>query len=156
VTKKTITVKMGCVDKPNKNGFIIPKKVMEQAIKDKFDDDKIVLGMLGNSADGKIRLAKVTHQIKPIPYIDGDTIVGEILLVGDPDINPDIGIVEAMDEIVCAPCGYGTVKDRGDGVMEVQPGYELISFNIVAPDIGTEESDKIVDKFLKNRSNKYE
>lgn len=155
MTKKTITVKMGCVDKPNKNGFVIPKKVMEHAIKEKFKD-RTVWGMLGCTLDGKIQLSKVTHCIKEPPVIEEDEIIGEILLMGHSDINPDIGIVEAMDEIVCAPCGYGTVKDRGDGVMEVQPGYELISFNIVAPDIGTEESDKIVDKFLKNRIKKYE
>ena len=156
MNKKTITVKMGYVDRPNKNGFVIPKEVMKKAIEDKFKDGKSVFGVLGSTFDGKINLLKVTHCIENPPVIEGDEIIGKILLVGDPNINPSVGIVEAMDEIVCVPSGYGTLKDRGDGVMEVQPGYELISFNIVAPDIGTEESDKIVDKFLKNRSKKYE
>ena len=131
---------MGYVDRPNKNGFVIPKEVMKKAIEDKFKDGKSVFGVLGSTLDGKIQISKVTHCIKEPPVIEGDEIIGEILLMEHSDINSDIGIVEAMDEIVCAPCGYGTVKDRGDGVMEVQPGYELISFNIVAPDIGTEEA----------------
>lgn len=157
MNKKTITVKMGYVDRPNKNGFVIPKEVMEQAIKEKFKDGKFVLGVLGSSTlDGKIQLSKVTHCINRPPVIEGDEIIGDILLVGDPAINPSVGIVEAMDEIVCAPVGYGILKDRGDGVMEVQPGYELVSFNIVEPDIRSEKADKIVDTYLNNRSKKYE
>lgn len=154
--KKTITVKMGYVDRPSKNGFVIPKEVMEQAIKEKFKDGKSVFGVLGSTLDGKIHLSKVTHCIEKPPIIEGDEIIGDILLVGDPAINPSLGIVEAMDEIVCAPSGYGTLKDRGDGIMEVQLGYKLISFNIVEPDIRSEKADKIVDTYLDNRGKKYE
>lgn len=156
MNKKTITVKMGYVDRPNKNGFVIPKEVMEQAIKEKFKDGKFLFGVLGSTLDGKIQLSKVTHCIENPPVIEGDEIIGEILLVGDSAINPSLGIVEAMDEIVCAPSGYGTLKDRGDGIMEVQSGYKLISFNIVEPDIGSKEADKIVDTYLDNRSKKDE
>jgi hypothetical protein len=124
-----ITVKLGIVDIPNKNGLMIPRDIMQQAI-DSFEG-KPIFGMFGKSFDGKIKLTNITHWIENA-RIEGDDIVGELYLLGDLS-NPDTGIIEAMDELVCSPAGYGTTEDRGDGIMVVQSGYRLIAFNIVDP-----------------------
>ena len=119
-----LKVKLGTVNKVTEAGWRMPADVMQKAIDERFRDGATVLGCLGESGL-PIKLKEVTHQVLRA-WIEGDTIMGEIRLIGD---NLARAKVEAMEFISCSSVGYGTTKDEG-GTLVVQDGYILTTFNI--------------------------
>jgi hypothetical protein len=101
-------------------------EIMEKAIEKRFKDGTPVLGFGEKGVPLKLR--DVTHQVLRA-WIDGDNIMGEIRLIGDPGSNPDRVKIEAMDIIFCSSVGYGCTRDE-DGTPVVEDDYALVTFNI--------------------------
>lgn len=124
----TITVKFGTVDRENGAGYIMPKAVMQRAIDERFRESRPVLGCLGTK-EWNLQLKDVVFQVIRA-WIDGDAIMGEIKLLGDPDVNSDRAMLEAMTLIEGYSVGFGTVS-RYDRI--VQNDYVLDRFDLYRP-----------------------
>ena len=119
-------------EKPNKNGRMYPRGIMEKEIA-RYQDlisEKRSLGELGHPPNPQINLNQVSHLITGLRF-EGNDIYGKAKILDTP-----MGKIAKnfLEEGVClgvSSRGLGSLKER-NGINEVQDDFHLATVDIVA------------------------
>ena len=111
----------------NRNGRIYPVNVLEKEVR-RYVDDVIkkgrAYGELGHPQGPQINLDRVSHIITDLRQ-DGNNFIGKAKLTDTPMGNIAKGLLKSGAKLGVSSRGMGSlVKDR-DGIMVVQPDYQL-------------------------------
>lgn len=132
-----LTGRLQYANKPNQNGRIYEKAVLEQAIKSIEESIKSrrVLGEFDHPSDAKIHLANVSHLITKL-WMEGEEVLGEMEILEDTTSGHQLkALVKAGVQLGISSRGAGEMEQvviEGEEYHRVLPGYSLITFDIVA------------------------
>ena len=119
-------------EKPNKNGRLYPRSVMENQVS-KYQEqigEKRSLGELGHPPSPTINLDKVSHLITELK-MDGNDVYGRAKILGTPMGNIAKNFIDEGVRLGVSSRGVGSLKER-NGVNEVQNDFLLSTVDIVS------------------------
>lgn len=90
-----------------------------------------VFGELDHPADGRTKLARVSHLITRLD-VRGNEIIGEAEILDTPNGRIFKALAEAGAQVGVSSRGYGSTKVLPDGTLEVQEDFRLDTFDFVA------------------------
>jgi hypothetical protein len=118
----------------NENGRVYPKEILEREVQ-KYIDGPIAqnraLGELDHPESSIISLKNVCHNIKEL-WWDGDDLFGKIEVLNTPSGNILKDLFLNNITVGISSRGMGSVKQLGEGTVEVQDDLELICFDFVS------------------------
>lgn len=107
------------VDKPNKNGRIYPKSLVENWV----NNFKESFGTIGYPQDSKITLSEASHKINRIEIKNDELFVEAETLVTPNGIKLDNLLEKDLDSITLRSFGFGNLENN-----IIQDDYELVTF----------------------------
>ena len=119
-------------EKPNKNGRMYPRGIMEKEI-ERYQDlirDKRSLGELGHPPNPQINLNQVSHLITGLKF-EGNDIYGRAKILETPMGKIVRNFIEEGVGLGVSSRGLGSLKER-NGINEVQDDFHLATVDIVA------------------------
>ena len=135
----------------NKNKRIYPKSVMEKEVArymKEYVESKRAFGELGHPEGPTINLDRVSHIITSLRE-DGNNYVGRAKILNTPMGNIVKGLIEGGAQLGVSSRGMGTLKEKEDGINEVQNDFYLAT----AADIVADPSapDAFVQGIMENK-----
>jgi len=135
----------------NKNKRIYPKSVMEKEVArymKEYVDSKRAFGELGHPEGPTINLDRVSHIITSLKE-DGNNYIGRAKILNTPMGNIVKGLIEGGAQLGVSSRGMGTLKEKEDGINEVQSDFYLAT----AADIVADPSapDAFVQGIMENK-----
>jgi len=135
----------------NKNKRIYPKSVMEKEVArymKEYVDSKRAFGELGHPEGPTINLDRVSHIITSLRE-DGNNHIGRAKILNTPMGNIVKGLIEGGAQLGVSSRGMGTLKEKEDGINEVQNDFYLAT----AADIVADPSapDAFVQGIMENK-----
>jgi len=119
-------------DTVNGNGRIYPRSILEKEIKNykKIVDERRALGELDHPDDSVINLKNASHIVIDI-WMDGDSVMGKIQVLGTPAGQVLKALVDAGVKLGISSRGLGSTKEK-DGKTMVEDDFQLICFDFVS------------------------
>lgn len=123
--------------KPNANGRIYPKNILEHAVREIQEDIKArrVLGEFDHPPDAKIHLDRVSHLITKL-WMENDTVFGECEILENTIYGAQLkALIESNVCVGISSRGVGdmeTTHFEGEEYYQVLPGYTFVTFDMVA------------------------
>lgn len=124
-------------DSKNQNGRVYPRPILEREV-DKYMKNEIAqkraLGELDHPESSVVNLRNVSHNILECGW-EGDDLVGKVEILGTPSGNILKELFKAGVTLGISSRGLGSVKTLHEGddqTVEVQPDFELITFDFVS------------------------
>lgn len=118
----------------NQNGRVYPKEVLMREAK-KYSDVNIkerrALGELDHPDSSIVNLNNVSHNVTEMHW-DGDDLVGTVEILSTPSGNILKELFKCGIKLGISSRGLGSVKNLGEGSVEVQDDFELIAFDFVS------------------------
>jgi hypothetical protein len=149
-------------DAKNQNGRVYPQEVLMREAK-KYSDINIkerrALGELDHPDSSVVNLNNVSHNITEMHW-DGNDLVGTVEILSTPSGNILKELFKCGIKLGISSRGLGSVKQLGEGEVEVQSDFELIAFDFVSNPsthgafLRPSNMNESVDRSIK--SNKYE
>jgi len=149
-------------DAKNQNGRVYPKNILISEAK-KYSDINIkerrALGELDHPDSSIVNLNNVSHNITEMHW-DGNDLVGTVEILSTPSGNILKELFKCGIKLGISSRGLGSVKQLGEGEVEVQSDFELIAFDFVSNPsthgafLRPSNMNESVDRSIK--SNKYE
>jgi len=135
----------------NRNKRIYTKPVMEKEVTrymKEYVDANRAFGELGHPEGPTINLDRVSHIITSLKE-DGNNYIGRAKILNTPMGNIVRGLVEGGAQLGVSSRGMGTLKEREDGINEVQNDFYLAT----AADIVADPSapDAFVQGIMENK-----
>jgi len=149
-------------DAKNQNGRVYPKDILIREAK-KYSDINIkerrALGELDHPDSSIVNLNNVSHNITEMHW-DGNDLVGTVEILSTPSGNILKELFKCGIKLGISSRGLGSVKQLGEGEVEVQSDFELIAFDFVSNPsthgafLRPSNMNESVDRSIK--TNKYE
>jgi hypothetical protein len=149
-------------DAKNQNGRVYPKNILIREAK-KYSDINIkerrALGELDHPDSSIVNLNNVSHNITEMHW-DGNDLVGSVEILSTPSGNILKELFKCGIKLGISSRGLGSVKQLGEGEVEVQSDFELIAFDFVSNPsthgafLRPSNMNESVDRSIK--ANKYE
>ena len=120
-------------EKPNRNGRIYGKGIMEREV-ERYQDlitEKRSLGELGHPPNPQINLNQVSHLITGLKF-EGNDIYGKAKILDTPMGKIAKNFIEEGVSLGVSSRGLGSVRLNKEGVNEVQDDFHLATVDIVA------------------------
>ena len=121
-------------DAKNQNGRVYPKDILIREAK-KYSDINIkerrALGELDHPDSSIVNLNNVSHNITEMHW-DGNDLVGTVEILSTPSGNILKELFKCGIKLGISSRGLGSVKQLGEGEVEVQSDFELIAFDFVS------------------------
>jgi hypothetical protein len=121
-------------DAKNQNGRVYPKNILIREAK-KYSDINIkerrALGELDHPDSSIVNLNNVSHNITEMHW-DGNDLVGTVEILSTPSGNILKELFKCGIKLGISSRGLGSVKQLGEGEVEVQSDFELIAFDFVS------------------------
>jgi hypothetical protein len=121
-------------DAKNQNGRVYPKNILIREAK-KYSDINIkerrALGELDHPDSSIVNLNNVSHNITEMHW-DGNDLVGSVEILSTPSGNILKELFKCGIKLGISSRGLGSVKQLGEGEVEVQSDFELIAFDFVS------------------------
>jgi hypothetical protein len=124
-------------DRPNANGRIYPKEILEHAVTEIQSDLKSrrVMGEFDHPPDAKIHLDRVSHILTDLK-MKGSEVIGELeVLEKTPMGSIAKALIESKVQLGISSRGVGdmeTTIHEGNEFYKVLPGFTFVTFDIVA------------------------
>lgn len=120
-------------EKPNRNGRIYGKGIMEREVARYQDliNEKRSLGELGHPPNPQINLNQVSHLITGLKF-EGNDIYGKAKILDTPMGKIAKNFIEEGVSLGVSSRGLGSVRLNKEGVNEVQDDFHLATVDIVA------------------------
>lgn len=118
----------------NQNGRVYPKPLLErEAVKylDEFVAQRRALGELDHPEATVVNLRNASHVITEMHW-DGDDLCGTIEILSTPSGNIVKELMRNGIRLGVSSRGVGSVREMGEGVVEVDEDFNLICFDIVS------------------------
>ena len=121
-------------DAKNQNGRVYPKNILIREAK-KYSDINIkerrALGELDHPDSSIVNLNNVSHNITEMHW-DGNDLVGTVEILSTPSGNILKELFKCGIKLGISSRGLGSVKQLGEGEIQVQDDFELIAFDFVS------------------------
>lgn len=121
-------------DAKNQNGRVYPREVLMREAQ-KYSSVNIkerrALGELDHPDSSVVNLNNVSHNITEMHW-DGDDLVGTVEVLSTPSGNILKELFKCGIKLGISSRGLGSVKQLGEGSVEVQDDFELIAFDFVS------------------------
>jgi hypothetical protein len=118
----------------NQNGRVYPRNILMREAK-KYADVNIkerrALGELDHPDSSIVNLNNVSHNVVEMHW-DADDLVGTVEVLGTPAGNILKELFKAGIKLGISSRGLGSVKNLGEGSVQVQDDFELIAFDFVS------------------------
>ena len=118
----------------NQNGRVYPRNILMREAK-KYADVNIkerrALGELDHPDSSIVNLNNVSHNVVEMHW-NGDDLVGTVEVLGTPAGNILKELFKAGIKLGISSRGLGSVKQLGEGSVQVQDDFELIAFDFVS------------------------
>ena len=118
----------------NQNGRVYPKEVLMREAK-KYSDVNIkerrALGELDHPDSSVVNLNNVSHNVTEMHWNEDD-LVGTVEILSTPSGNILKELFKCGIKLGISSRGLGSVKQLGEGSVEVQDDFELIAFDFVS------------------------
>jgi hypothetical protein len=118
----------------NQNGRVYPRNILMREAK-KYADINIkerrALGELDHPDSSVVNLNNVSHNVVEMHW-NGDDLVGTVEVLGTPSGNILKELFKAGIKLGISSRGLGSVKQLGEGSVQVQDDFELIAFDFVS------------------------
>jgi hypothetical protein len=118
----------------NQNGRVYPREVLMREAK-KYSDINIkerrALGELDHPDSSVVNLNNVSHNILEMHW-SGDDLVGTVEILSTPSGNILKELFKSGIKLGISSRGLGSVRQLGEGSVEVQDDFELIAFDFVS------------------------
>lgn len=130
-------------DRPNANGRVYGRKVLEEAIKALQPEIKArrVLGELDHPADAKIHMDRVSHLVTKLWMESNGGVFGELEILRGTIMGDQLAaLVDNQVTVGISSRGAGDLEEiemNGQVYQSVAPGYTLVTFDVVGePSVG--------------------
>ena len=121
-------------DAKNQNGRVYPRNILMREAK-KYNDINIkerrALGELDHPDSSVVNLNNVSHNITEMHW-DGNDLVGTVEVLSTPSGNILRELFKCGIKLGISSRGLGSVKQLGEGEVQVQDDFELIAFDFVS------------------------
>jgi len=121
-------------DAQNQNGRVYPRNILMREAK-KYADVNIkerrALGELDHPDSSVVNLNNVSHNVTEMHW-DGNDLVGTVEVLSTPSGNILKELFKCGIKLGISSRGLGSVKQLGEGSVEVQDDFELIAFDFVS------------------------
>ena len=120
-------------DAKNQNGRRYPKHILTREAQ-KYNElikQRRALGELDHPDSGVINLNNVSHNITDMHW-DGNDLVGTVEILTTPAGNILRELFKAGITLGISSRGMGSVRELGEGAVEVQEDFDLICFDFVS------------------------
>lgn len=118
----------------NQNGRVYPREVLVREAT-KYNSVQIkerrALGELDHPDSSVVNLNNVSHNIVEMHW-NGDDLVGTVEVLSTPSGNILKELFKSGIKLGISSRGLGSVKQLGEGKVEVQDDFELIAFDFVS------------------------
>jgi len=118
----------------NQNARVYPESVLKrEAVKYKntFIAERRALGELDHPESSVVNLANVSHNMLDL-WWDGNTLMGKLELLPTPSGNIAKQLFQAGIKLGISSRGMGSVREIGEGKVEVQDDYEIVCWDLVS------------------------
>lgn len=118
----------------NQNGRVYPKEILmreAKVYKDNFVVQRRALGELDHPESPVVNLKNVCCNVTDL-WTDGDDVKGNIEILTTPMGNIVRDLIRNNIKIGVSSRGMGSVKQIGEGTVEVSDDFSLICFDIVS------------------------
>lgn len=118
----------------NQNGRVYPLDILRaQADKYKqvFVTERRALGELDHPESSVVNLQNVSHNVVDL-WWDGEDLMGRIEILTTPSGNIARELLKAGIRLGISSRGMGSVKNIGEGKVEVQDDFEIVCWDLVS------------------------
>lgn len=120
----------------NRNGRIYETKVLQKEVNRYVNEvvkNNRAYGELNHPSGPQINLDRVSHLIKELKQ-DGNNFIGKALITNTPMGNIAKGLMESGAKLGVSSRGMGSLKSNGQGIMEVQNDFRLVTAGDIVAD----------------------
>lgn len=121
-------------DAKNQNGRVYPRNILMREAK-KYADVNIkerrALGELDHPDSSIVNLNNVSHNVTEMHW-EGNDLVGTVEVLSTPSGNILKELFKCGIKLGISSRGLGSVKQLGEGEVQVQDDFELIAFDFVS------------------------
>jgi hypothetical protein len=121
-------------DALNQNGRNYPMEVLKRECdkyKKVFITEKRALGELDHPDSSVVNLQNVSHNVLDL-WWDGKDLMGKLEILGTPSGNIAKELLKAGIRLGISSRGMGSVKQIGEGKVEVQDDFEIVCWDLVS------------------------
>ena len=118
----------------NQNGRVYPKHILQREChryQKEYIDQHRALGELDHPESQVVNLNNVSHNILKI-WWKGNDLCGALQVLDTPSGKILKSLFKAGIKLGISSRGLGSVKELKEGLMEVQPDFELICWDVVS------------------------
>ena len=118
----------------NQNGRSYPLPILKREAdkyKNVFVKERRALGELDHPESSVVNLANVSHNILDL-WWDGTDLMGKIEILSTPSGNIAKELLRAGIRLGISSRGMGSVKNLGEGKVEVQDDFEIVCWDLVS------------------------
>ncbi len=140
----------------NQNKRIYPKPILMREVKKYMElvRERRSLGELDHPESSVINLANVSHLITEL-YWQGDDLIGTVEILPTPSGNILKSLFESGVKVGISSRGLGSVRDVGNGNVEVQEDFEILCWDMVSnPSTQGSFMHTITENVIRNNENK--
>ena len=120
-------------DEENQNGRIYPMAILQREVK-KYEQvikERRALGELDHPESPVVNLRNASHNITEV-YFRGNDLVGTMEILSTPMGNILRELLKNNILLGVSSRGLGSIRELGEGTVEVQDDYSLICFDVVS------------------------
>jgi len=117
----------------NQNKRVYPRRILEREVTKYMElvRDRRSTGELDHASSTIINLSNVSHLITEL-YWKGDDVIGAVELIPTPSGNIAKTLIESNVKLGISSRGLGSVKELGDGSVEVMDDFEILCWDLVS------------------------
>ena len=118
----------------NQNGRSYPLNILKpecDKYKKEFITERRALGELDHPDSQVVNLANVSHNVQDL-WWQGNDLMGKIEILGTPSGNIAKELLKAGIRLGISSRGMGSVKELGEGKVEVQDDFEIVCWDLVS------------------------
>ena len=118
----------------NQNGRVYDKLILEREVKNYVENFVKIgnaYGELDHPESAVVSLKNASHVVKEL-WWQGDDLMGKVELLNTPSGNIVKEIIKGGHTIGISSRGTGSVSQTNEGTLQVQPDFELVSWDFVS------------------------
>ena len=118
----------------NQNGRQYPTDILQREVdkyKRVFVAEKRALGELDHPDSAVVNLQNVSHNVLDL-WWDGQDVMGKIEILPTPSGNIAKNLLNSGIRLGISSRGMGSVKNIGEGKVEVQDDFEIVCWDLVS------------------------
>lgn len=142
----------------NQNGRSYPLPILKREAdkyKKVFVSERRALGELDHPESSVVNLSNVSHNILDL-WWDGNDLMGKIEILSTPSGNIAKELLKNGIRLGISSRGMGSVKNLGEGKVEVQDDFEIVCWDLVSnPSTQGAFMDNLNEGVVKVVDNKY-